>query len=77
MRLLQLLPTTCLLVARHVINTLAASALVPAVPYPADQTDFKPPPAVPGAGEGLQGVKDPFSSWILDAMWHTGSVATS
>lgn len=54
MGLLQLLPITCSLVARPVIHTLAAPALGPSVPETSDQTDLRPLPAVPGAGEGLQ-----------------------
>lgn len=53
--LLQLLPITCSLVARPVIHTLATPALGLSVPDTAHQTDLKPPPAVPGAGEELQG----------------------
>ena len=43
------------LVARPVIHALAVPALGPSVPDTADQTDVRPPPALPGAGEGLQG----------------------
>lgn len=43
------------MVARPVIHTLAAPALGPAVPDTAGETDLRRLPAVPGAGEGLQG----------------------
>lgn len=49
--LLQLLLITCSLVARSVVHTLAAPALGPSVPETSDQTDLRPPPAVPGAAE--------------------------
>ena len=52
--LLQLLPISCSLIGKPVIHTLAAPSTEPAVPETSGQTDFRPLPAVPGAGKGLQ-----------------------
>lgn len=55
MELLQLLHIPCSLVTRPVIHTRTVPALGLSVPDTADQSDSRPPPAGPGAGEGLQG----------------------